>query len=98
MDDYEHGRNVTPLPPALSEFNWHTLVQDILPGEWQLMDEWASKKANMKDILSHVSGLPRYVSHKFLTPAQDSIERELATTTRMDQTTAQRMMYCGCAI
>jgi len=60
MDDYEHGRNVTPLPPALSEFNWHTLVQDILPGEWQLMDEWASKKANMKDILSHVSGLPRY--------------------------------------
>ncbi|KAG2033655.1 beta-lactamase/transpeptidase-like protein [Suillus americanus] len=60
MDDYEHGRNVTPLPPALSEFNWHTLVQDILPGEWQLMDDWASKKANMKDILSHVSGLPRH--------------------------------------
>ncbi|KAG2041984.1 beta-lactamase/transpeptidase-like protein [Suillus americanus] len=59
MDDYEHGRNVTPLPPDLSEFNWHTLVQDILPGEWQLMDNWASKKANMKDILSHVSGLPR---------------------------------------
>ncbi|KAG1789685.1 uncharacterized protein HD556DRAFT_1311087 [Suillus plorans] len=23
--DYEHGRNVTPLPPTLSEFNWHTL-------------------------------------------------------------------------
>ncbi|KAG2141566.1 beta-lactamase/transpeptidase-like protein [Suillus cothurnatus] len=60
MDDYEHGRNVTPLPPTLSEFNWHTLVQDILPGEWQLMDEWASKKANMKDILSHVSGLPSH--------------------------------------
>ncbi|KAG2030659.1 beta-lactamase/transpeptidase-like protein, partial [Suillus americanus] len=60
MDDYEHGRNVTPLPPALSEFNWHTLVQDILPGEWQLMDAWASEKANMKDILSHVSGLPRH--------------------------------------
>ncbi|KAG2135710.1 beta-lactamase/transpeptidase-like protein [Suillus bovinus] len=60
MDDYQYGRNVTPLPPALSEFNWHTLVQDILPGEWQLMDEWASKKANIKDILSHVSGLPRH--------------------------------------
>ncbi|KAG1877404.1 beta-lactamase/transpeptidase-like protein [Suillus subluteus] len=57
MDDYEHGRNVTPLPPALSEFNWHTSVQDILPGEWKLMDDWASEKANMKDILSHVSGL-----------------------------------------
>ncbi|KAG2128999.1 beta-lactamase/transpeptidase-like protein [Suillus clintonianus] len=60
MDDFEHGRNVTPLPPALTEFNWHTLVQDILPGEWQLMDDWASKKANLKDILSHVSGLPRH--------------------------------------
>ncbi|KAG1877405.1 beta-lactamase/transpeptidase-like protein [Suillus subluteus] len=59
MDDYEHGRNVTPLPPALSEFNWHTLVQDILPGEWKLMDDWASEKATIKDILSHVSGLPR---------------------------------------
>lgn len=60
MDDFEHGRNVTPLPPALTEFNWHSTVHDILPGEWQLMDEWASKKANMKDILSHVSGLPRH--------------------------------------
>ncbi|OAX32863.1 beta-lactamase/transpeptidase-like protein [Rhizopogon vinicolor AM-OR11-026] len=60
MDDFEHGRNVTPLPPALTEFNWHTSIQDLLPGEWQLMDEWASRKANMKDILSHVSGLPRH--------------------------------------
>ena len=59
MDDFEHGRNVTPLPPAVTEFNWHTSVQDILPGEWQLMDEWAERKANLKDILSHVSGLPR---------------------------------------
>ncbi|KAG1805230.1 uncharacterized protein BJ212DRAFT_1486279 [Suillus subaureus] len=39
MDDYEHGRNITPLPPALCEFNWHTLVQYILPGEWQLVDD-----------------------------------------------------------
>jgi len=59
MDDFEHGRNVTPLPPTLTEFSWHTPVQDILPGEWKLMDEWASRKANLKDILSHVSGLPR---------------------------------------
>ncbi|KAG1754554.1 beta-lactamase/transpeptidase-like protein [Suillus lakei] len=58
IDDFDHGRNVTPLPTALTEFNWHTLVQDILPGEWQLMDDWASKKANLKDILSHMSGLP----------------------------------------
>jgi hypothetical protein len=58
MDDFEHGRNVTPLPPTLTEFNWHSKIQDILPGEWKLMDEWASKKANLEDILSHVSGLP----------------------------------------
>jgi CubicO group peptidase (beta-lactamase class C family) len=59
MDDFEHGRNVTPLPPVLKELNWYTAVQDVLPEEWQLMDGWASKKANLKDILSHVSGLPR---------------------------------------
>ncbi|KAG1859372.1 beta-lactamase/transpeptidase-like protein [Suillus subalutaceus] len=69
MDDYEHGRNVTPLPPALSEFNWHTLVQDILPGEWKLMDDWASEKPNMKDILSHVSGL---AGHDFSYGPHDS--------------------------
>ncbi|KAG2063760.1 beta-lactamase transpeptidase-like protein [Suillus decipiens] len=74
MDDYDHGKNVTPLPPALSEFNWHTLVQDILPGEWQLMDEWASKKANMKDILSHVSGLP---GHDFSYGPHDSLKDDV---------------------
>ncbi|KAF9232374.1 beta-lactamase/transpeptidase-like protein [Melanogaster broomeanus] len=47
---------------------------DLLP-EWQLMDEWASERANLRDILSHVSGLPRHdlsygpldTPHDFLT-------------------------------
>ncbi|KAI0252716.1 beta-lactamase/transpeptidase-like protein [Lactifluus subvellereus] len=30
---------------------------DILPDDWKLMDPWASQKANLIDILSHVSGV-----------------------------------------
>ncbi|KAH7914454.1 beta-lactamase/transpeptidase-like protein [Hygrophoropsis aurantiaca] len=60
MDDFANGRNVTALPPGLSELTWKTKVKDILPGQWELMDEWATEKANIHDILSHVSGLPRH--------------------------------------
>ncbi|KAH7929367.1 beta-lactamase/transpeptidase-like protein [Leucogyrophana mollusca] len=60
IDDFAYGRNVTALPPGLSELTWTTKIKDILPGEWELMDEWASEKANVYDILSHVSGLPRH--------------------------------------
>ncbi|KAI6044606.1 beta-lactamase/transpeptidase-like protein [Pisolithus marmoratus] len=60
MDDFTNGRNVTALPPGLTELTWHTRVKDLLPGEWQLMDESASERANLKDILSHVSGVPRH--------------------------------------
>jgi CubicO group peptidase (beta-lactamase class C family) len=37
-------------------------VAHILPNEWKLMDPWASQKANLIDILTHVSGLARCVS------------------------------------
>lgn len=60
MDDFANGRNVTALPLGLMELTWHTKVKDLLPGEWRLMDEWASERANLKDILSHVSGVPRH--------------------------------------
>ncbi|KAI0063206.1 beta-lactamase/transpeptidase-like protein [Artomyces pyxidatus] len=60
IDDYAHGRNVTPLPTGLKKLDWDTKLKDILPGEWALMDHWASEKANLVDILSHVSGLPRH--------------------------------------
>jgi CubicO group peptidase (beta-lactamase class C family) len=59
MDDFAHGRNVTPLPSGLKTFNWDTKVKDILPGDWKLMDDFASEKASIRDILSHLSGLPR---------------------------------------
>jgi CubicO group peptidase (beta-lactamase class C family) len=59
MDDYAHGRNTTPLPVGLAVLNWDTKLADVLPGEWALMDAWATEKASLKDILSHTSGLPR---------------------------------------
>ncbi|KAI5119180.1 hypothetical protein M0805_000634 [Coniferiporia weirii] len=62
FDDYAHGRNSTPLPETLSELNWETKIRDVLPGEWELQDKWASEKANFRDILSHMSGMPRHGS------------------------------------
>lgn len=61
MDDFAQGRNVTPLPPHVHTFDWQTPVKDVLPEDWKLMDEWASSRATMRDILSHQSGLPRFV-------------------------------------
>jgi CubicO group peptidase (beta-lactamase class C family) len=59
QDDFLHGRNKTSLPAGLDEFQWNTKMKAILPDEWELMDEWASEKATVHDILAHVSGLPR---------------------------------------
>ena len=59
MDDFANRRNVTVLPPKLMEITWHTKVKDLLPDDWELIDEWASEQANLKDILAHVSGVPR---------------------------------------
>ncbi|KAF8132810.1 beta-lactamase/transpeptidase-like protein [Boletus edulis] len=64
IDDFEHGRNVTALPTGVTELTWHTRLRDVLPGSggegWALMDTWASERANFKDILGHVSGVPRH--------------------------------------
>jgi CubicO group peptidase (beta-lactamase class C family) len=62
MDDFAHGRNITSLPDSVQEFTWKSKLQDLLPEDWKLMDEWASEKANVHDLLSHISGLPRCVS------------------------------------
>lgn len=64
MDDFSHGRNVTPLPEGISQFHWYTRVKDILPDDWELMDDWATEKATFRDILSHQSGLPRYADFR----------------------------------
>ena len=59
IDDFTLGRNRTVLPAGLQRFDWHTKVADLIPDDWELMDEWAMKKATVRDILSHQSGLPR---------------------------------------
>ncbi|KAF8557186.1 beta-lactamase/transpeptidase-like protein [Imleria badia] len=59
IDDFANGNNVTVLPSGLTELTWHSRLTDLLP-DWQLMDAWASERANLRDILSHVSGLPRH--------------------------------------
>ena len=59
MDDFAQGRNNTPLPPGVPRFDWYTPVKDILPDDWQLMDDWATQRATVRDVLSHQSGLPR---------------------------------------
>jgi hypothetical protein len=61
IDDFAHGRNTTPLPNGMSKFDWDTKVKDLLGDEWELMDKWANEKAAVKDILSHVTGIPAFV-------------------------------------
>lgn len=61
MDDFAQGRNVTSLPDGVDVFDWDTKIKELLPEEWVLMDEWIEKKANVRDALSHVTGMYRYV-------------------------------------
>ncbi|KAH9048267.1 beta-lactamase/transpeptidase-like protein [Lactarius hengduanensis] len=66
IDEFAQGRNTTPLPTGLSTLSWQTKLADILPGDWELSDPWASEKANLIDILSHVSGMPRCIRFHWL--------------------------------
>ncbi|KAJ3482349.1 hypothetical protein NLI96_g7040 [Meripilus lineatus] len=63
MDDFAQGKNVTSLPAGMGSFTWKTKVQELFPGEdsdWELMDEVATKYTNIRDILSHMTGLSRH--------------------------------------
>ena len=63
IDDFATGKNTTVLPEGVTHLTWETKIKDILPAEldWGLMDTWAYEMVNVRDILSHVSGVPRYV-------------------------------------
>ena len=63
IEDYAAGKNVTPLPAGLDRLDWDTKLEDLLPGQWELMDPTASKLASLKDILSHQSGVPGYTRY-----------------------------------
>ena len=39
IDDFATGKNVTVLPAGVSEFNWETKVQALLPDDWKLMTQ-----------------------------------------------------------
>ncbi|KAI0363941.1 beta-lactamase/transpeptidase-like protein [Pilatotrama ljubarskyi] len=60
IDDFAHGRNVTPLPTGVTRLDWDTKVAAILPEQWQLDDPWTTRLASLRDVLGHVSGLPRH--------------------------------------
>ena len=66
MDDYAHGRNVTPLPSGLTRLDWDTKLRDLLPGQWAMQDDWAESKLSVRDGFSHLSGLAR--CYIYLTP------------------------------
>ncbi|KAI8992781.1 beta-lactamase/transpeptidase-like protein [Trametes punicea] len=60
MDDFAHGRNATPLPHSVSQFDWDTKNAAVLPKEWLLDDQWSTRAASVRDILGHASGFPRH--------------------------------------
>ncbi|KAI0326062.1 beta-lactamase/transpeptidase-like protein [Cubamyces sp. BRFM 1775] len=60
MEDYAQGRNVTPLPAAVQTFDWETKLKDLLPDEWAIQDAWIDSKANLRDVFSHLTGMPRH--------------------------------------
>ncbi|KAJ7160591.1 beta-lactamase/transpeptidase-like protein [Mycena crocata] len=58
MDDFATRKNQTALPPNVTTFDWETKMQDLLPGEWVVEDSWTQEKANLRDLLSQVTGYP----------------------------------------
>ena len=61
MQDFMDGKNKSALPDAVAEFNWDAKMRDLLPEEWMVEDKWTTDKASLKDLLSHVTGLPMSV-------------------------------------
>jgi hypothetical protein len=62
IDDFANGRNVTVLPEGVDNLDWTTKIQALLPeSEWHLQDKWTTEKANLRDILGHITGMPRYI-------------------------------------
>ncbi|KAF8131289.1 beta-lactamase/transpeptidase-like protein [Mycena galopus ATCC 62051] len=58
MQDFADGRNKSALPNGVTRFTWDTKMRDLLPDEWMTEDKWITEKASLKDLLSHVTGLP----------------------------------------
>ena len=86
MDDFARGRNATALPAGVAVFDWTTKIADLLPGDWELADEWATAKLNVRDVLTHVSGLTRW-NCLSLCFVQGRLTRWIDTSSRMQEMT-----------
>ncbi|GBE87212.1 hypothetical protein SCP_1004590 [Sparassis crispa] len=77
VEDFASGKNTTALPHGIQTFTWDTKIRELFPdGEWELADAWASQKANLRDVLTHVSGLPRHdFSYSFQDTSLDVVKR-----------------------
>ncbi|EIN12842.1 beta-lactamase/transpeptidase-like protein [Punctularia strigosozonata HHB-11173 SS5] len=60
IDDFAAGRNVTALPDGVARLTWDTKMKGLFPDDWQLADPLATSEATIKDLLTHVTGLPRH--------------------------------------
>lgn len=62
IDEFKSAEELNATHPArynAINFDWNSKVIDLIPDDWKLKDDWAFQKANLRDILSHMSGLPR---------------------------------------
>lgn len=58
MQDFVEGKNKSALPGGVSELSWSTKMHNLLPDEWMVEEKWTTDKADLRDLLSHVTGLP----------------------------------------
>ncbi|KAJ6510375.1 beta-lactamase/transpeptidase-like protein [Mycena sanguinolenta] len=76
MQDFADGNNKSALPNNVDKFNWDTKMRDLLPDEWMTEDPWTTEKASLKDLFSHVTGLPAHdVSYSPYDSSQDIVAR-----------------------
>ncbi|KAK7057878.1 beta-lactamase domain-containing protein [Favolaschia claudopus] len=78
MQDFQDGVNTTALPHGVTKFDWDTKVAALLPGEWKTEDVFSTKQTDLRDLLSHVTGLP---SHD-LSYSPDDTPRDLVLRMR----------------
>ncbi|KAJ7778998.1 beta-lactamase/transpeptidase-like protein [Mycena metata] len=89
MQDFADGKNTTALPSNVTDLAWSTKIQDLLPGEWKTDDPWSTEKTNLRDLLSHVTGMP---SHEYSYTADES-PRDIVVRMRNLRTAYELRQY-----
>ncbi|EIN06835.1 beta-lactamase/transpeptidase-like protein [Punctularia strigosozonata HHB-11173 SS5] len=65
MDDFAKGTNVTSLPPSIEVFDLETKIDALLPEDWGLDNACSENGTNVRDLLSHSTGLPDHSQSHF---------------------------------